>query len=1149
MKKLLAYFMSLAMLVVTVGTSAVLTRADGEPVNVLVNGDFETGDLTGWSDYEGAAILENNPEVFNGNYSMQMRPQIGGYLNGFLSQTIEVEPNTDYQVGASVKTNVHTEFKIFVGEEKKDWINFNAGEEWSSDSRTVNTGEATTLRVELMENRYDHEEDYFAFYDDVFVKDSSGNNLLVNGDFETGDLTGWSDYDGAAIMEKNRVFDGNYSVQMGPAIGGWDYGVLSQTVDVDPNSEYVVGASVKTNGETQFKVFLDNAQDPIDWINFKASDQWSSDTRTIQTGTATKLRIELMENRYGHEKDYFAYYDNITVTKVGGEEPEEPDPEEPTLSKELVNGDFETGDLTGWSDYDGASILSDDRVYDGSHSLQMGPFTGGGWTYGVLSQEIEVEPNSQYVVGGAAKTNGNTQLKVFLGDATDPADYISFSASDEWSYGERTISTGTATKLRIELMENRDSASNPTDYFAFYDNITVKKVKSEEPEEPDPEEPTLSKELVNGDFETGDLTGWSDYDGAAILEGEEVFDGDYSLQMGPAIGGANYGFLSQTIEVDPNSRYVVGASAKTNGGTRFKIFVGDAASETDYIDFKGDGWSSGDRTVSTGEATTLRIELTEDRYGHDDDYYAYYDNITVTKVSGEDPDPDPNPDPDPDPEQPPTTGNLLKNPGFEEEFAEDDWSEYEFSERTAEAKHSGEYGLKLLGTGGQYGGVSQTVKVKPNTDYTFTMYVYPHAATHVKILNKEQVNGAEDKLHETYFSAKDSWELLTVNFNSGDREELVIFMMNAHNDPSGASYAYFDDASLTEDEELPEPEGINRVVNPGFELGTLGWVGASENAGDIYTITDQDAHSGDYSLLLTGVGNFNACYQIIQVEPNTDYLFGVWAKVVEGNYGQVVTKVLTVDESTMLSEDQILPSGGLKWTYTQVGFNSGENTEVKLWIGDGGAGEAYLDDFFIAKVSDMGENKAIQDKDTGITVEFVRLHEEDTFDDFSGVKVLQSEIPAAAQTMLKDRGMAALGQAFTIQALDSKGQVITDFGERTLRITLPLTDDQADLPLYLMRLGKTPTFVSTEYEGQNLVLSLYGEELDEAMQFVLATLDYGTPDPGEPSDPSNPDDPTDPSDPGEIPTTGVGLPWLAMALLFPASGAAMLTRKKSLRKG
>ena len=993
MKKLLAYFMSLAMLVVTVGTSAVLTRADGEPVNVLVNGDFETGDLTGWSDYEGAAILENNPEVFNGNYSMQMRPQIGGYLNGYLSQTIEVEPNTDYQVGASVKTNVHTEFKIFVGEEKKDWINFNAGEEWSSDSRTVNTGEATTLRVELMENRHDHEEDYFAFYDDVFVKDSSGNNLLVNGDFETGDLTGWSDYDGAAIMEKNRVFDGNYSVQMGPAIGGWDYGVLSQTVDVDPNSEYVVGASVKTNGETQFKVFLDNAQDPIDWINFKASDQWSSDTRTIQTGTATKLRIELMENRYGHEKDYFAYYDNITVTKVGGEEPEEPDPEEPTLSKELVNGDFETGDLTGWSDYDGA----------------------------------------------------------------------------------------------------------------------------------------------------------------AILEGEEVFDGDYSLQMGPAIGGANYGFLSQTIEVDPNSRYVVGASAKTNGGTRFKIFVGDAASETDYIDFKGDGWSSGDRTVSTGEATTLRIELTEDRYGHDDDYYAYYDNITVTKVSGEDPDPDPdpdpNPDPDPDPEQPPTTGNLLKNPGFEEEFAEDDWSEYEFSERTAEAKHSGEYGLKLLGTGGQYGGVSQTVKVKPNTDYTFTMYVYPHAATHVKILNKEQVNGAEDKLHETYFSAKDSWELLTVNFNSGDREELVIFMMNAHNDPSGASYACFDDASLTEDEELPEPEGINRVVNPGFELGTLGWVGASENAGDIYTITDQDAHSGDYSLLLTGVGNFNACYQIIQVEPNTDYLFGVWAKVVEGNYGQVVTKVLTVDESTMLSEDQILPSGGLKWTYTQVGFNSGENTEVKLWIGDGGAGEAYLDDFFIAKVSDMGENKAIQDKDTGITVEFVRLHEEDTFDDFSGVKVLQSEIPAAAQTMLKDRGMAALGQAFTIQALDSKGQVITDFGERTLRITLPLTDDQADLPLYLMRLGKTPTFVSTEYEGQNLVLSLYGEDLYEAMQFVLATLDYGTPNPGEPSDPSNPDDPTDPSDPGEIPTTGVGLPWLAMALLLPASGAAMLTRKKSLRKG
>jgi hypothetical protein len=82
----------------------------------------------------------------------------------------------------------------------------------------------------------------FWYLDDVSVTNSSGDQLIVNGGFETSDLTGWaycnpSNAVSSGIVSSAIPHSGSYSYKDG-SVGASDY--LSQTFAVVPNNIYSV---------------------------------------------------------------------------------------------------------------------------------------------------------------------------------------------------------------------------------------------------------------------------------------------------------------------------------------------------------------------------------------------------------------------------------------------------------------------------------------------------------------------------------------------------------------------------------------------------------------------------------------------------------------------------------------------------------------------------------------------------------------------------------------------------------------------------------------------------------------------------------------------------------------------------------------------
>jgi hypothetical protein len=102
-------------LVLVTGALAVPASA-----NLIVNGGFETGDFTGWtqSGNLGSTSVVTSP-VHSGHFAAELGPDL---LNGFLSQTLATVPGTSYKVtfflqndGGLVSPTSHNDFSAFWG--------------------------------------------------------------------------------------------------------------------------------------------------------------------------------------------------------------------------------------------------------------------------------------------------------------------------------------------------------------------------------------------------------------------------------------------------------------------------------------------------------------------------------------------------------------------------------------------------------------------------------------------------------------------------------------------------------------------------------------------------------------------------------------------------------------------------------------------------------------------------------------------------------------------------------------------------------------------------------------------------------------------------------------------------------------------------
>ena len=119
------------------------------------------------------------------------------------------------------------------------------------------------------------------------------------------------------------------------------------------------------------------------------------------------------------------------------------------------------------------------------------------------------------------------------------------------------------------------------------------------------------------------------------------------------------------------------------------------------------------------------------------------------------------------------------------------------------------------------------------------------------------------------------------------------------------------------------------------------------------SITSDNPHDGESSLMLDGVGGWSNIQVPINVKKNTQYTFSMWIHASEGWNGgkNSVIKMVGHPDGDYLNSSAIVPiTGDMGFNYTgeweQWGFviNTGDCDLVSLFIADGG-GTIYFDEF------------------------------------------------------------------------------------------------------------------------------------------------------------------------------------------------------------
>jgi VCBS repeat-containing protein len=219
------------------------------------------------------------------------------------------------------------------------------------------------------------------------MTEDAGPSIFVNGGFEAGNLSGWTENDpGNQIQAQFLALGGefgNYAAQLG-ASGGVGTETLSQTVATTPGQHYIVSFDITGDPESSSNLFRETwngtDSDPLHRQVFTLSDNQSAGFTHYSFEVVATLSSTELSFTYNDDGNSL-YLDNVSVSAVGGPVTESSDGS--VSFADIETADTHTASFTPQAgDYVGTFSLDD-------HVTEAGGSGSVGWHYTVNNSDIQ----------------------------------------------------------------------------------------------------------------------------------------------------------------------------------------------------------------------------------------------------------------------------------------------------------------------------------------------------------------------------------------------------------------------------------------------------------------------------------------------------------------------------------------------------------------------------------------------------------------------------------------------------------------------------------------------------------------------------------------------------------------------------------------
>ncbi len=544
MRKLIAILSAVMMLCALLPVGAMTVSA----ADAVLFDDFSDGNTDGWSCSE-TIVVDNGA----------MKWTTASWKN--LYRNIKVTANTDYVLTFKMKATKErtVEFKFLNGSWDSSGITSypsTSATAWADYTYEFNSGNNTSL-VLLLQSHSAMD----IYLDDIKIaepeteqpetpEEPTVSNVLVNGDFETGNLNGWNNYSGTTVTSA-KVHGGSYAMTSGNTASKYQT-MTKQVFAVTPNTDYTLTFWCYyegSNAQPSFYTYIQNADGNS--LSSKTtypspSGAWEQVTVTFNPGELTSL-VLYVKNRTAEDGGTY-YFDDFMIPNPVAEEPETPDvpggaTESPVAGNLVQEGTFENGKTTGWSLH-GGSAASTSAPYAGSYGLHG---KGSGWN-GIANTTVTLEVGKSYkltywykinVAGFNWKLSGVTTSTKYAGT---------------W----QNSNLGTWQKIEVEFVADDSSAklnfsgldeSSSPDF--YLDSVSIVEIQG----------PSNDGFILNGDFEVGKTTGWNIHQNTKV-SAEAANNSAYGINL---IGNGGWGgMLDQAFKTTKGLKYILTFDLKVN---------------------------------------------------------------------------------------------------------------------------------------------------------------------------------------------------------------------------------------------------------------------------------------------------------------------------------------------------------------------------------------------------------------------------------------------------------------------------------------------------------------------------------------------------------------------------------------------------------